>query len=231
MSDSVPPTPFSQTSPAPGSHAVPLQPQYFVMPSQSPVRSLRGIGGATRALLLAYAVISLASLLVTGWGIVELNAYSAGTVGPDALESYGSAAVIVSGMSLIALLSTGICWLVWQRRAADAFPVGTLRRSPGWHVGSWFIPVVSAWFPFQNVSDLARASHARLGRGVLGTWWAAWLVGGLTGGLTRSFSTAHTIPSLINGLSITILMDALWIVAAIFAWIVVSRITAAIDPS
>ena len=105
-------------------------------------------------------------------------------------------------------------------------------RLGAWHAGAWFIPIVSLWLPLQNISDLARGSRAALGGGIRATWWALWIVSGLTGGIaSRLVVSAHTIPSLTGALMISILSDVLSIAAAVFAWIVVARITDAIDPA
>ncbi len=48
--------------------------------------------------------------------------------------------------------------LVWQHRAASAARAVGLyaRHSPAWGVGSWFVPVVSFWIPFQAIADCLR---------------------------------------------------------------------------
>ena len=45
--------------------------------------------------------------------------------------------------------------LIWQFRAASAaralgYPA---KRSPGWGVGCWFVPIVSLWMPYQAIRD------------------------------------------------------------------------------
>ncbi|MDL9977967.1 DUF4328 domain-containing protein [Microbacterium sp. ASV49] len=235
MSDPVPPQP--EPSYGPPAYPPPPQPQYGApMYASGPgawlVRPLRGIGGATRGLIVAYAALSGVTIIVNLWGIVSLNAYSTGLVGIDALEAYDAISRPVSILSLLVLLASGVCWMVWQYRAAASLPAGSLRRSPGWHVGSWFIPIVSLWFPFQNVSDIARSSRADLDGGIRGIWWVLWIAGNLTSGIGgRMLLTGNSLPGFIAGLTISIVSDALVIVGAVFAWIVVARITAAIDPS
>lgn len=246
MSDTVPPAVPQPEYSAP---AYPPQPQYgppptYVQPTaqgmylgagslwSSQARPLRGIGGVTRGLILVYAVLALGSVILEVWGIVTLDAYSLGSVGVGALQAYDSLSGLIGIVSLIVLIASGICWVVWQYRAAASLPAGVLRRSPAWHAGAWFIPIVSLWLPLQNISDLARGSRAALGGGIRATWWALWIVSGLTGGIaSRLVVSAHTIPSLTGALMISILSDVLSIAAAVFAWIVVARITDAIDPA
>jgi len=200
-------------------------------PAPTAVRPLRGIGTATRILIAVYAALSLVTLLTDGWGIMTLDAYNSGSVGADALDTFDGISLPLSVIAMGVLIAAGICWVVWQYRAAASVPPGGLRRSPGWHVGSWFIPVVSLFFPFQNISDLARSSRADLSGGLRGTWWTLWIASNLVGSIAGQAATAaKSIPGLTGALAGSMLSELLAIGAAVFAWIIVARITEAIDP-
>ena len=58
----------------------------------------------------------------------------------------------VNGLLALAAL---IISLVWQHRAASAARALGLpgRLSPAWGVGSWFVPVISLWFPYRALVD------------------------------------------------------------------------------
>ena len=62
--------------------------------------------------------------------------------------------------------------LVWQYNAADTARQLFLpaRRSPGLGVGSWFIPVVNLWFPYQALRDCLPPGDP--GRTAVGRMWA-----------------------------------------------------------
>ena len=195
------------------------------------VRPLRGVGAAARWLIVACAAVTLITAGVEAWGIGMLSAFDAGTVGIEALDSYDAVSGLLAFVALAAILAAAVVWLVWQHRAASSLPPGSLRRSPGWHVGSWFIPIVSLIFPIQNVTDLARGSRARLSGGILGAWWALWIVSGIVSGIGSRLSFgASSVSALSGALATTMLGDVLLVGAAVFAWIVVARITDAIDP-
>ena len=195
------------------------------------VRPLRGVGAATRWLIAVCAGVSLITAGVEAWGIGVVDAYDRGAVGFEALNVYDAVSGLLAFLALAAVVAAGVLWLVWQYRAASSLPPGSLRRSPGWHVGSWFIPIVSLFFPFQNVTDLARGSRARLSGGILGAWWALWILSGIVSGFGSRLSfDASSFSELSGGLGAAILGDVLLVGAAVFAWIVVARITDAIDP-
>lgn len=74
-------------------------------------------------------------------------------------------------------LALQIVFLIWQYRAAVVarhlgYPA---RRSPGWGVGSWFVPVVGLWMPYQAIRDCLPPGHEARGL-VLRTWLS--LIGG-----------------------------------------------------
>jgi hypothetical protein len=71
-----------------------------------------------------------------------------------------------TGYQLIDLLSLPgiacqIIFLIWQYRAAKtARALGyPARHSPGWGVGSWFVPIVNLWIPYQSLADCLQAGH------------------------------------------------------------------------
>jgi uncharacterized membrane protein YgcG len=71
--------------------------------------------------------------------------------------------------------------LMWQHRAASAaralgFPATC---SPAWGVGSWFVPVVNYWFPYQALRDCLPPDDPH--RGLVLQWWLAFVVGGTLG--------------------------------------------------
>lgn len=201
---------------------------------QPPVvaRPLRGIGAATRGLVLASGALSLITVLVDGWGFSAVQAFSSGRVGIESLNAYDSVSAPLSLLSLAVLVAAGICWVVWQYRAASSLPQGSLRRSPGWHVGSWFIPIIAMWFPFQNISDIARSSRASLSGGLRGSWWALWVIASIFSNLAgQLLLRAQDIDSLSAALAMSVVSEALLVPAAVLASIVVVRITDAIDPA
>lgn len=222
--------------PAYGAPAHPQAPDQYAYaapgaPQPIGLRPLRGIGATARWTILASAVVTLITIAVELWGISSLDAFASGRVGVESLQAYDAVSLGLAGLTGLVTIGAGVCWLIWQHRAASSVPRAALRRSPGWHVGSWFIPVLAWWFPFQNVKDIVRGSHARVSGGLLGGWWALWIAASLTYvGASNLTTAAETIPALSTALNVSIVGDVLWIAAAALAWIVVERITDAIDP-
>jgi Domain of unknown function (DUF4328)/Protein of unknown function (DUF2510) len=70
----------------------------------------------------------------------------------------------LSSVLILVALAALVVVLVWQFRAATAARAMHLpaKRSPGWGVAFWFIPIVNFWMPYQAIRDcLAPADPAR----------------------------------------------------------------------
>lgn len=79
--------------------------------------------------------------------------------------------------------------LVWQYPAAKTAQLLSLpaKRTPGLGVGSWFIPVVNFWFPYQSVRDCLPPGDA--GRSAVARMWGCYVA-------TLAFTTAAQILAL-----------------------------------
>lgn len=193
------------------------------MPPQaeaSPAPAARGtarLAIVTQALLLMSAVFSVATIGVEVFGISSINAYLGGDyAAASSIEAYDTFSLVVTLLSLVVLVGTGILWVIWQHRLAKQV-LGRTRRTPGWHAGSWFIPVVNWWFPYQNITDLWRAA-GRTRPGWQVAWWAFWIASSVTSGISGQMSTrAQSLEEYLTGMVASLLSSLLLIVAAFFA--------------
>jgi Domain of unknown function (DUF4328) len=95
-------------------------------------------------------------------------------------------------------------FLIWQHSAATVArgPGYPSRTSPGFGVGSWFIPVINLWFPYWALSDTLPPEHPIRGRCL---WaWLAYLGAGVAGAATFFVAlvsnAAAIMPMVISGL-------------------------------
>lgn len=143
-----------------------------------PTPGLRSLG---RILAVAIAVNSLVALVwaaVDLWGISMVE--DAVLSGDETMLSAFDVARGLCGFGILASFAvTVMLWLVWQYRLASAVPSGWLERTPGFHVGSWFIPFANLVFPVQNLRSLWRIYLPDRARTLVGWWWAVWLGTGL----------------------------------------------------
>src|SRR5262249_18210165 len=61
--------------------------------------------------------------------------------------------------------------------------------TPGWAVGWYFIPFANLVVPVRAVGQMWRGTFGQIGEykdsGVIGLWWAAWLVDNILGNIGR----------------------------------------------
>jgi hypothetical protein len=74
-------------------------------------------------------------------------------------------------LASLGILAIEVAFFIWQYRAATVakslrYPA---RRTPGWGVGCWFVPVVNLWMPYQAIRDCLPSGHPAR-RYVLYTW-------------------------------------------------------------
>lgn len=134
-----------------------------------------GLGRGVQVLVGLVGVCSLAAFALHLWGsVVVVDEVEAGVT--ENATTYDALDVTQSAGWALFLLVATIVWCVWQFRLARATSPGAVRRTPGMHAGSWFLPVVNLWFPVQNVRDLWRAHQPGRGPALLAVWWTLWLL-------------------------------------------------------
>ena len=205
----------------------PAQAQPQQVPVQNPAANaaIAKLATATQVLLIVCGVISVAIIGTEVFGIIAVGDFLAGgTSSIDMLDAYDRNTAVTSVLSSVVLIATGVLWAVWQYRAAKTV-VGLTRRSPGWHAGSWFIPVISLWFPFQNISDLWRAV-GRVRPAWSGIWWFLWLACNVVIQMgTRVYLAAVEIEQFRVAMWLSLIGEVLLVAAVPLAWLVVRGIT------
>jgi hypothetical protein len=130
----------------------------------------------------AYAVQMVAQVIVFSTVVEGFNKALSTKPGTRATtDPFGTtsgaylAASGVSQIASIALLIVGVIFLMWFHRAlTNAQALGIpQRRSPGWGVGGFFIPIGNYFLPYQSACDLFPPDSPD--RKLVGRWWAFWL--------------------------------------------------------
>lgn len=195
-------------------------------PAQRPsVRSVAKLATATQVLLLVNGAGSLATIAIEVFGIGAITGYLGGNPsGFGMVELYDQGVALVSLLTGVAAIATAVLWAIWQYRAAKQVAPRT-RRSAGWHAGSWFVPIINLWFPYQNISDLWRAvGGTRPPWQIL--WWLLWLVGNaLIQQSTRIYLAAEDLDRFRVSAWVSIAGELLLLAAVPLAWMVVRGIT------
>ena len=219
-----------------------------------PMRPIRVLANAVVALLAAQIVLMVVEGIALLYRLGVLHRLQSNEFVSQA-QAQGADNAVGTATSIggLLFLATVVVWCVWQHRAqhnAAGLTTVSLRFTPGWAVGWWFIPIANLFKPFQGVRELWKASHGgneweRLATwAVIGWWWAAWLVGNLhiwfgseEGGFsfgTDTFSAPISLSGLVSHDTWEIVSIGLRVVAALLAVAIVRsvvRLQEAAEPS
>jgi len=189
----------------------------------------------TRALVTMIAIgltglIEVASIIhLAGFsGLVDdVVSGAASTLDADRFDATTSQ---IAGTYVLALIVAAIAYVAWLSRAVEDAPAlgaGTPPHSPRGAIGWWFVPFASFVVPYQIVADLhdrlATATDHDRARPLLLAWWLTWLGGSFIGYATR-LPGDQTVDQLKASVSIEMVSDAVTVVAAVLAILVVRRI-------
>jgi hypothetical protein len=186
--------------------------------------SLTGLGAATAVMFAAelfqrFVVTGIQDGNETAYGMADL---SDGLVGITALAY------------LPAFLVSGILSLMFIYRAnlnAQRLVGEPLENSPGWAVGSYFVPFMNLFVPYFAMKEIWQASEnpqypQRVDPpGLLPAWWALWLITGFTGQVsTRLTLAAEEIDDILFANAISLAADVVAFALVVVFYLLVTRI-------
>lgn len=202
-------------------------------------RSPRVRGDCTAALL---GLAGVASLCIAGAAAFRsrlLGRVIAGERVPQAAVDLDY--LLMAGAFFVYLfvyVAAGVSFLVWLYRVRSNLAAlgADVERSPGWAVGSFFVPFVNLVVPYLCVQEAWRVSGRvwtpeeyggwRQARGslVISAWWILWVVGTVFGGISRVLGRGATTPAQHEAAAdLQVLRGvAMAVTAALGVWVVVA---------
>ena len=95
--------------------------------------------------------------------------------------------IVVNVAHIIIVILSIVFFIMWFRRAyynLHTLPWHNARYTEGWAAGSWFVPIINLWWPYQIMMDIWKgtqnALRERLGEprsaAIVGWWWALHLI-------------------------------------------------------
>lgn len=144
--------------------------------------------------------------------------------------------IVVITLAYWAILILAIVFFImWFRRAyynLHQLSWHNARYTEGWAAGSWFVPIINLWWPYQIMVDIWRgtqnALRERLGEpqslSIIGWWWAFYLIQRFAGNYASIMgSRANDIESLLTATQVKIFSDLVTIPAILLAIRIVQR--------
>lgn len=136
-----------------------------------------------------------------------------GEVSTETANANDTREQIVAILYMVAMIVSAVTFIQWFRRAYYNLhlKVSYLNYSEGWAAGSWFVPILSLFRPFQIMKELYQETQVLLARkgleynhqlstNTLGIWWALWVVNNILSQFAfRTNMKADTIDDYITG--------------------------------
>ena len=129
----------------------------------------------------------------------------------EAADSNDTREQIIGIIYLIAHVISAVTFIQWFRRAYFNLhlKVNHLSHSEGWAAGSWFVPIVNLYRPYQIMKELYLETEALLTKKELllgenfstssvGWWWTFWITNSIIGQIIFRYPS-ETIDDLIGG--------------------------------
>ena len=87
-------------------------------------------------------------------------------------------------LQLLLFIACGTAILLWVRRSCHNASVrsSSLRCTPGWSIGWYFVPVANFWMPYRAMREIWRTTAEQAGNPadraglLLGAWWTLWIL-------------------------------------------------------
>jgi len=138
-----------------------------------------------RYTVVSQAVLSIVVTVAVGYVMArvigDFGPYldTAAATPPDQVPPLPDSFVLLGALSLLGMVGwiPLVLELMWAYRCATAAAALGIpaRRDPVWAMVSWFIPVISWWFPYESIRDCLPPGHPE--RRTVGRWWAGYVVG------------------------------------------------------
>jgi len=144
----------------------------------------------------------------------------------DDLSSADDQVSLLSGLWLLALLVTGIIFIMWFHRAyTNLANRGSNKHSTGWAIGAWFVPFLNFWRPGKMAQELIDDGEGEgtAPTGILWGWWILFIVGGILG---RGFNSDDTIDQVITSDTIGAVSSLMTAGAGVLLIMLISQIVA-----
>jgi hypothetical protein len=142
---------------------------------------------------------------------------------------------LVGLLELIIYVTTVVFFLMWLYRSYNNLRAFNskipLDHSPGWAVGSFFVPFVNLAVPYRAVKEVWQMSwpadetllYAPSPPATFTFWWTFWLLSSFAGNISTRMSLSDNVPENV-ATTVSIIYGGLHIIAAVFAYFVVDAI-------
>ena len=144
--------------------------------------------------------------------------------------------IVVNIAHILIVILSIVFFIMWFRRAyynLHMLPWNNARYTEGWAAGSWFVPIINLWWPYQIMIDIWRGTQyalkERLGEprsaAIVGWWWALHLITTFYNNISAriGWDAEQDIDSLLTSTKVDFIGEILSIPAIIITIILIQR--------
>jgi len=180
---------------------------------------------AKNAITLIWIVFALEIIsLISGYFQYDLlqTVANGGEISTETATANDTREQMIGIIYLIAYIISAITFIQWFRRAYFNLhlKVNHLSQTEGWAAGSWFVPIISLYRPYQIMKEIYQETKELLiKKGIdykqsfstsgLGWWWTLWIIDDIIGQFVFRYSmkaesidelTTSTVASMIGNI-------------------------------
>ncbi len=208
----------------------------------NPIRNNYKRGKIIMSVIWIFLVAEVMFLL-SGWMQLNLlqTVKSGGNITAEAATANDLRHQFISIIYLLVYIVSGITFIMWFRRAYYNLhqKVKVLSYGDGWAAGSWFVPFINLYRPYEIMKELYEETKAyisnkdansvlNLETNLLGVWWIIWLVNGVFGQVQFHYAkSAVTLSQLTTSTILGIIGSIIGIPLAIITIKVIKNYTKA----
>ncbi len=201
--------------------------------------------GQTMLLTLLFSVCALGGVVAAGSGYFQYELLNMSIRGNEISEQQWLVNDLrqlgVSLAQLVLFLVTTVMFCIWVHQAninARALGAAEMKSTPGWAVGSFFVPIVNIAAPYLAMVELWKVSDpsGAVCSGIdhpkqrvsplLGAWWLTWLLGAGIGSVAHMMVRgAANQTAAARATSVEILAAIVWMTCCMLVAFVVRDIT------
>ena len=202
-------------------------------------KSTEALGKWVKILLYAGIALGIVELFVSTVGITFFDQAMFSDAEPEGGELiYLLAYVLVYLFWVFLFITTAILYLIWFGRSYANIEAlgGSNSYNVAWAYLSWFIPIVSLFFPYmmakemhafsaESTDDDAFLAPPTVTPTSLTAWWVLWVVLSIAGNITFRMSMSESEESQRLAIYIDVFLIFIWMACAYLAAGVVTSIT------
>ena len=190
-------------------------------------------------IVLALEIASLISACLQ-YNLIQTVA-NGGDISSEAADANDLRQQAIAIMYTLAYIGCAITFIAWFRRAYFNLNQKLyLSQTDGWAAGSWFVPILNLFRPYQMMKELyvetrelllqKNCSPVNLGTTLLGWWWTLWIVSNFLGRFVFRYSmSAETVDEILTSTMANITSNIIGIPLALLAIRVIKNY-AAVEP-